>query len=521
MKIFTSCFALFVCASFSQSAVAQTPNFSENIAAIIYENCTGCHRPGEIGPFSLITYEDVSSNAFAIQAAVVGKVMPPWPANPDYRHYKDELVLEQSEIDLIDQWVMAGSPEGDSTLTPSLPDYPDGSQLGVPDSIYLWPEPLVTLGNNKNTYREIVIATNLTEDRYIRGIEFRPDQSGYIHHADFFQDTTGTAKELDDLDPGVGFDPDTAPFWYPMNDMLFNWSPGMVSQLWPEGMGKILRKNAHIVIDIHYAPTATPITDQSSINIFFSDDSVRVIMLKDLIGAVTNMSNFIPANEVKTFYCKRDFDKDKSLMSVSPHMHLLGDAMKTFVVTPTNDTIPIIDCDYDFHWQYMYTFHYLIKIPAGSTAYTTAVFDNTINNPDNPHSPPQDVYWGGKTEDEMLIHFTQELEYMPGDENFLLDSSLISIPTGISATAIENFNLQAYPNPASDKLMLILTNPGNELVNITIRDAVGKIVKHHQRQLHSNSMVQVTLGIGDLSPGVYVVTATTESKQATVKVIKE
>jgi hypothetical protein len=121
----------------------------------------------------------------------------------------------------------------------------------------------------------------------------------------------------------------------------------------------------------------------------------------------------------------------------------------------------------------------------------------------------------------MLIHFTQELDYVPGDENFLLDSSLISIPTGISATAIENFNLQAYPNPASDKLMLILTNPGNEVVNITIQDAVGKIVKHHQRQLHSNSMVQVTLGIGDLSPGVYVVTATTESKQATVKLIKE
>ncbi|MBA2407657.1 MAG: hypothetical protein H0V65_06670, partial [Chitinophagales bacterium] len=248
MKNFTICCALFTCVSFIQSGLAQTPNFSEDIAAIIYENCTGCHRPGEIGPFSLITYEDVSSNAFAIQAAVVSKKMPPWPANPDYRHYTDELVLEQSEIDLIDQWVMAGSPEGDSTLTPPQPDYPDGSQLGVPDSIYPWPEPLVTSGNNQNYYREIVIPTNLTEDRYIRGIEFRPDQSGYVHHADFFQDTTGTAKELDDLDPGVGFNPDTAPFWYPQGDMLFNWSPGMKSQLWPKGMGKILYKNAHIVV---------------------------------------------------------------------------------------------------------------------------------------------------------------------------------------------------------------------------------------------------------------------------------
>jgi hypothetical protein len=240
-----------------------------------------------------------------------------------------------------------------------------------------------------------------------------------------------------------------------------------------------------------------------------------------MIKQVLNDANFIPANEVKTFYCERAFTQDRSLMSVSPHMHLLGDAMKTFIVTPTNDTIPIIDCDYDFHWQFLYTFHYLIKVPVGSVAYTTAVFDNTANNPLNPHSPPENVYWGGKTEDEMLIHFTQELDYVPGDENFLLDSSLISIPTGISATAIENFNLQAYPNPASDNLMLILKNPGTEMVTITIRDAVGRTVKQHQRQLHSNSLIQITMGIKDLPSGIYTVTAVTESKQATVKVMKE
>jgi len=59
----------------ASSADAILPNssasvtFNKDIAPIVFEHCSSCHRPGELAPFSLLTYEDVKSRAALVATA--------------------------------------------------------------------------------------------------------------------------------------------------------------------------------------------------------------------------------------------------------------------------------------------------------------------------------------------------------------------------------------------------------------------------------------------------------------------
>src|SRR5438477_2917390 len=107
--------------------------YAEDIAPVIYNHCSNCHRPGEPSPFSLLTYKDVAKRSLTIKATVDKRIMPPWPADPNYTHFCDENFLSDDEIKLIDEWTDAGAPLGDSTKIPPVPDFPKGSLVGKPD----------------------------------------------------------------------------------------------------------------------------------------------------------------------------------------------------------------------------------------------------------------------------------------------------------------------------------------------------------------------------------------------------
>lgn len=281
----------------------------------------------------------------------------------------------------------------------------------------------------------------------------------------------------------------------------------MNPNMWPPGMGKRLPANSHIVVDIHYAPTDSPLTDFSAINIFFTNDSIREIGMRDLIFDVGNYSPKIPKDQITTFYGQRELTKDISLMAVSPHMHLLGDSMISYAVTLEHDTIPIVAVDYDFNWQYMYTCQYLVKIPTGSIIYTESTFNNTSNNPDNPNNPPENVFWGGRTEDEMNILFSQELDYMPGDEYLLLDSSLL-VPTGTSGNSSSLLPpLSLFPNPATDVVKILLHQPGIDEIQFRLHDLSGRLIMEFTREPHKLSLVQFTFSVKQLQPGMYFLDA--------------
>ncbi|MEM1124480.1 MAG: cytochrome c, partial [Bacteroidota bacterium] len=147
--------------------------FSEHIAPIIYENCTSCHRPGEIAPFSLTNYEEVANWSNMIRYVTEIKYMPPWKPDRSYSRFVGESGLTDEEIELIAEWVESGSPQGNPSLEPPIPSFPSGSQLGTPDLVLKMDEVYFIEGNNTDDYRVFVLPTGLTEDKEIAAIEFR------------------------------------------------------------------------------------------------------------------------------------------------------------------------------------------------------------------------------------------------------------------------------------------------------------------------------------------------------------
>jgi hypothetical protein len=426
---------------------SRTPTFNEDVAPIVFKNCVPCHRPGEAGPFPLLTYQDVWKKAKTIAAVTQDRYMPPWPADPTYRHFLGERVLTDKEIQTIKRWVEEGTPEGDSAKRPAQPQFPSGSHIGTPDLVVKMREPLRIRGDNKDRFMVVKIPYEIPEDRFVRAIEFVPGNRKLIHHMN------GHIVEYDEKkkNPAEGpyiVDREAVPTLeqsydaihllnddgsYPKLDRsVANYLPGAVS---PAGYaagigGLVLRKRgAFLMRDIHYGPSPVDTQDQSYFNVFFTDRA-PLRPTKEMQLGTLGISEIvpplvIPPGVVKTFTTKTVVDEDISLLTVNPHMHLLGKSFEAFAATPEGKTIPLVKIPkWDFRWQYFYTFPKMLKVPKGSTIAVIAVYDNTAGNPNNPFSPPREVIGTNgsmRVTDEMLQLIMKYVPYQAGDENISLD----------------------------------------------------------------------------------------------------
>jgi len=420
--------------------------FSEHIAPLVHHQCMPCHRSESAGPFDLITYEDVRKRAKMIRAVTASRYMPPWPADADYRHFVGERILTDLEIKLIDTWVEQGSKEGDKSLTPAPPVYPEGSLIGKPDMVVKMEEAHKIKGNNRDNFLMVKVPFELEQDTFIRAIEFRPDNKKLVHHvnghiikyapnkkANIYggkrivdiekYDNTEAFKALDLLN-----DDGTYPVLKPL---VANYLPGVVATMYPDGIGtfSMTKKGAILINDLHYGPSPVDTADQSHFNIFFAAGPPKRKVMETQLGthgvAPIVPPLVIPPDTVMTFTTELPVSHDISLLTVNPHMHLLGKSFKAYAYTAEKDTIPLVYLpQWDFRWQYFYTFKKMLKIPAGATIKVEAVYDNTTNNPLNPFNPPQTVSERNgsmRTTDEMLQFIINYTTYQSGDENISLD----------------------------------------------------------------------------------------------------
>lgn len=184
---------------------AEVPTFHREIAPILWKHCAGCHRPGEIGPFSLLDYRDAAKRAGDLAEVTAAKHMPPWKPEPHFGSFLDERTLSEREIRLIAEWAHAGAPEGDAGDKQSPPSFPDGWQLGTPDLVLKPAEPFAVPAEGGDIYRCFVIPIPIDSNRTVAGVEFRPGNRKVVHHALLFLDNTGAARLRDTLDPGPGY----------------------------------------------------------------------------------------------------------------------------------------------------------------------------------------------------------------------------------------------------------------------------------------------------------------------------
>ena len=496
-------------------AKAQTPTYNERISCILFEHCTSCHHEGGIAPFSLMDYSEASSAAFGMQGSINAGSMPPWPPNNEYSELAHPRLLAQDEIDAINEWVNNGVPEG-AGMPPQPPVYSGNETITDPDLVLTMPQFTINSLNNDD-YRCFVIPTGLLQDVYITEIEIVPGNGEAVHHVILYQDITLTPVTLDAQDPGPGYT-SFGGTGSSASTSIGGWVPGQGTKVYPNGMGVKLPAGANVIMQVHYPMTANGQQDQTKVNIKYTTTPVRELLITSPLhhGALNEGILALPPNQETTFTTQYALPLyDITILDVSPHMHLLGKTIKAWATTPLGQTIPLIDIpQWDFEWQGFYDFKNPIRLPAGSVLHSTATYDNTASNPSNPNSPPQWVFVGEATTEEMMLIFFSFTVYFPGDENIVVDPSTGHAShacqelTGI--TDNENTGFHLFPNPSSDRLMLNLGV--EECESIVLRNTLGQ-------QVCSIAPSARAIDVSNLPDGIYLLSITADGQTSTRKVV--
>ncbi|MFI5170824.1 MAG: T9SS type A sorting domain-containing protein [Chitinophagales bacterium] len=511
-------FSFLIALLFFSAVKSQTPTWNADIAPIIFEHCSTCHHEGGIAPMSLTNYAEAYDEFHDIGDAVEAGEMPPWPADENYVHFKDERILNMEEKDLIAEWVLEGAPQGVGT-EPVAPAFNDGPLLTDYDLSIDLPE--YTVSQDEDEYRTFVIHSGLATTKYINASEFIPDNGSIIHHMLIYQDTSDYSWTADQADPGPGFASNGTTTSSPYATLIGAWAPGDNIYQLPPGMGIEVPAGADFAIEIHFAPENIAEVAAPQLHLKWSTAAfTRPVWVNPILYHFAPVFQeplfYIPANTVQTFHeiFTDDFDYDLSFISAAPHMHYLGQTYLAYAKTPANDSIPLIYIDnWDFHWQYGYTYQKLLKIPAHTDLYGIATYDNTSANEDNPNDPPQDVWLGEQTTDEMMLCFFAYTFYLPGDENIILDSTILE------TNIIDNENdlyFSLYPNPVNNELTIVNQNPEGLDFEIIISDISGRniIVEN------MNFLTIKKISMENLPTGIYSVTINSGGKNFSQKIVK-
>jgi peroxiredoxin len=380
------------------------PTYAKDVAPLLNRACVSCHRPGQIGPFSLLGYERASAWAPEIKRYVKNRRMPPWkPVSVDFEYTNDRR-LSAAEIDLLARWADAGAPLGDAGALPPDPLFRDGWELGPPDLV-LEPEADFELeAKGPDVYRAFVFPTRLAEPRYVTAVEFKPGNPKIVHHIMTYIDTFGMGRARDRRDPGPGFNSSgTGPGFFPAGD-LGGWGPGTLPAPLPPGTGRLLPKGSDIVMEVHYHKSGRPEKDRTRLGLYFAKEPVRKRVRSAII---LDLKFEIPADaERHPVTSSWVAPHDIHVLAVIPHMHLIGREIQVTAKFPDGSkrTLVRID-DWDFTWQETYFFKDPPGLPKGTRVEVTSWFDNSARNPRNPNRPPRAVRFGENTTDEMSVAY--------------------------------------------------------------------------------------------------------------------
>jgi hypothetical protein len=365
-------------ASDAKKGAPAKATFSKDVAPIFYKNCAECHRPGEIAPFSLMSYKESRPWARSIKEKVVSKEMPPWHADPNHGAFSNDRRLSQKEIDTIVAWVDGGAPEGSAKDLPPAPKYVDGWNIGKPDIVFKLPEAFSVPAEGVVDYKYFRVPTNFTEDKWVTAAEIRADKREVVHHIIVFVQAKGQQQKL-----------------------LVGWAPGEQPAVMHNGLAKRVPAGAELVFQVHYTPTGKAAMDQSYVGLVFAKDKPKNELQT---MPVMNMRFVIPPGDpnhkVESSFTFKD---DGTIHSLMPHMHLRGKDFMYKVTYPDGKSEVILSVPkYDFGWQTYYVLKQPVRAPKGTRVDCLAHFDNSTGNKFNP-DPSKEVRWGDQTWEEMMI----------------------------------------------------------------------------------------------------------------------
>jgi thiol-disulfide isomerase/thioredoxin len=373
------------------------------IARIIERHCVECHRDGGAGPFPLDSYADLVAHAAMVGEVIDRGTMPPWfaaptPADPEtgrvHTPWANDRSLAEAEKKDLAAWLAGGRPEGDPAHAPAPRTYPDGWQIGTPDAVFEFAEPVPVKATGVMPYQTVIVDTHLPEDHWVQSIEVQPGDRDVVHHA---------LIHLAGAEEQAGDPRDTAAeerrgFWG-------EYVPGQNTLEYPAGFAKKLPKGARLRFQMHYTPNGTATTDRTRVGVIYATEPPRHEVR---VAGIVNARISIPpgaADHREEASLRLPFDA--TIMSFLPHLHVRGKACRYELIRSDGGRTTLLDIPrYDFNWQLLYRLHEPLALSAGDRLVFTAWYDNSPGNPANP-DPSQTVRWGPQTFDEMHLGYVE------------------------------------------------------------------------------------------------------------------
>jgi len=372
--------------------------FSKDVLPILQRNCQNCHRPGQIGPLSLLTYEDARPWAKAIKAAVASKKMPPWFADPDYGHFSNERTLKPGEIDTLVRWVDGGAVAGDPHDAPAAVAFPAEGWRIKPDVIVRGVEYRVTQKSGIMPWMYVTVPMPFKEDTWVTSMEMRPGSNPALtHHYCIFitphrEDTKyGVFSEKTQGEATAG-----APFegCYEKGQEEFDYRP--------QHAGRLIPANSDMIFQMHYAPNGQEAADVPQVGFTVTKDrpARQYVFLNVGSGRQINIKPNDP--DYKAPEQEGVLTVDAEIVWMQAHAHYRAKEMTFSIAFPDGREETALRVHWNPYWQSLYYPSQPIMAPKGTRLHVMGRYDNSANNPFNP-DPNAPVLFGEQAKDEMLF----------------------------------------------------------------------------------------------------------------------
>lgn len=390
------------CGASDSETDGSVPEYWSDVRPVLDANCARCHTEGGSAPTSFDESSDVVAQAARIKAFVEAGIMPPPAPNPECRDYEDSEKMWMNDADrqTIVDWVDGGMPLGDIAEAPIPPNPKTIAPFDV--EVYGGQAYTPQFGGDGNDYRCWPISLGNTEVAYVTGFEAIVDYLSIVHHVVLFRDGAHNV----DMSATDGFP--CSGLGEASWEILHAWAPGASPQSFPEGSGLRVKPTDQLILQVHYFGTGESAPDNSGYGVTMSDHVEKEVVM--LSAGVTDFE--IPAGD-KNYEEKFSVKigglnglPPMTILSVWPHMHVLGSGFEYSVKQDGNDTCVMDMEGWDFHNQVTAVFKQPLHVDDGDRVELTCHWDNSADNANNPSSPPVDVQYGEGTLDEMCFGFT-------------------------------------------------------------------------------------------------------------------
>lgn len=379
------------------TATRATITWHNRVARIVQQNCVECHRTDGVAPFALETPEQVIAHGAMIQQVIERGVMPPWFAAPAEQGHvspwsNDRTLGEVEKSDLL-AWIKSDHPRGEAADAAKPRTYPEGWMIGQPDVVFAFDKPVPVKATGTMPYQNVMIETDLPEDRWVQAIEVRPSARDVVHHV-----VVSLAGSSDPAANQHNGSEERAGFW-----ALY--VPGSSTLVYPASYAKRLPRGTRLRFQMHYTPNGTATEDITQIGMIFAKEPPKhEVRVAGIINPKLNIPAGAANHEEIAWH---GIPSDVQVLAFLPHMHLRGKSCRYDLIKKNGETETLLDVPrYDFNWQLLYRYAEPKSLSQGDRIRFTAWFDNSVNNPANP-DPTKDVRWGPQTSDEMHLGYVE------------------------------------------------------------------------------------------------------------------